>query len=103
MNTRYSRPELEALLADAEADLVEREESLLGDAPRTIRQAVCAFANDLPDHRRQGVIFVGVDDSGRPTGLAITDEMLRQLADMKSDGNILPPPTLTVGKELMQG
>ena len=103
MNTRYSHSELEALLADAESDLVLCKESLRGDAPRTIRQAVCAFANDLPDHRRQGVIFVGVDDSGRPTGLRVTDELLRQLADMKSDGNILPPPTLTVGKEMLRG
>ena len=103
MNTRYSHSELEALLADAESDLVLCKESLRGDAPQAIRQAVCAFANDLPDHRRQGVIFVGVDDSGRPTGLRVTDELLRQLADMKSDGNILPPPTLTVGKEMLQG
>lgn len=103
MNTRYSQSELEALLADVESDLVGRKESLRGDAPRTIRQAVCAFANDLPDHRRPGLVFVGVDDSGRPTGLEITDELLRQLADMRSDGNIVPPPTLTVGKELLQG
>ena len=99
----YSQDDLERLLADVESDLVERKESLRGDAPRTIRQAVCAFANDLPDHRRAGVVFVGVDDAGEPTGLDVTDELLRQLADIKADGNIVPPPTLTVAKHVLRG
>ena len=99
----YTKDDLERLLADVESDLVERKESLRGDAPRTIRQAVCAFANDLPDHRRAGVVFVGVNDAGEPTGLDITDELLRQLADIKADGNIVPPPTLTVAKHILRG
>ena len=99
----YSTNELETMLADAESDLVERKASLGGDAPRTIRQAVCAFANDLPDHRRPGVVFVGANDAGEPTGLAIGDELLRQLADIKADGNIVPPPTLSVAKHVLRG
>lgn len=99
----YTKDDLERLLADVESDLVERKESLRGDAPRTIRQAVCAFANDLPDHRRAGVVFVGVNDAGEPTGLEVTDELLRQLADIKADGNIVPPPTLTVAKHILHG
>ena len=74
------------MLQDVESDLVERKESLRGDAPTGIREAVCAFANDLPDHQRPGVVFVGADDAGRPTGLPITDALLRQLADLKTDG-----------------
>ena len=73
----YSDTELERLLAGGESDLVERKESLRGDAPTAVREAVCAFANDVPDHRPPGVIFVGVTDAGRPTGLPITDELLR--------------------------
>ena len=42
----YSQDELEVMLADLESDLVERKESLRGDNPHRIRQAVCAFAND---------------------------------------------------------
>ena len=103
MIATYSTNELETMLADAESDLVERKASLGGDAPRTIRQAVCAFANDLPDHRRPGVVFVGADDAGEPTGLAIGDELLRQLADIKADGNIVPPPTLAVAKHELRG
>ena len=99
----YSPSELESMLGDLESDLVERKESLRGDAPSGIREAVCAFANDLPDHQRPGVVFVGADDAGRPTGLRITDRLLRQLADVKTDGNIVPPPTLTIGKHLLAG
>ena len=100
---RYSDAELEAMMADLESDCVERKESLKGDAPTRIREAVCAFANDLPDHRRLGVVFVGVRDDGAPSGLAITDELLRELADVKTDGNIGPPPTLTVNKHHLAG
>jgi ATP-dependent DNA helicase RecG len=99
----YSDEELEHLLAEGESDLVERKESLKGDVPTAAREAVCSFANDLPDHRRAGVVFVGAKDDGTPSGLAVTDELLRQLADMKTDGNIVPPPTLTVARRTVRG
>jgi ATP-dependent DNA helicase RecG len=99
----YSDEDFERLLAEGESDLVERKESLKGDAPTTVREAVCSFANDLPDHKTAGVVFVGVKDDGSPSGLAVTDELLRQLADIKTDGNIVPPPTLTVGKRTLRG
>ena len=103
MTDAYSDAELETMMADLESDLVEHKESLQGDSPRRIREAVCAFANDLPDHRRSGVVFVGVSDDGEPAGLPITDELLLQLADVKTDGNIVPPPTLTVSKRVLLG
>ncbi len=98
MTMAYADQELIRYLTDLESDQVERKETFRGDAPTTVRQAVCAFANDLPDHRRPGVVFVGVTDVGRPSGLEVTDELLRQLADIKTDGNIVPPPTLTVAR-----
>jgi ATP-dependent DNA helicase RecG len=102
--TNYTDAELEAMLADVESDLVERKESFAGDAPTKVREAVCAFANDLPGHRRPGVVFIGARDrAGEPSGIAITDELLLNLADIKTDGNILPPPTLTVAKRTLRG
>jgi ATP-dependent DNA helicase RecG len=101
--TAYSEQQLESMLSDLESDVAERKESFKGDAPAKVREAVCAFANDLPDHRRPGLIFIGARDDGSPAGLPVTDELLRQLADMKTDGNILPPPTLTVEKHLLRG
>ena len=99
----YSDDELAAMMADLESDLVERKESLRGDAPAKIRQAVCAFANDLPDHGRPGVVFVGARDAGRPAGSDVTDGLLLQLADIKTDGNIVPPPTMTVEARMLAG
>ncbi len=99
----YTSDELEEMMADLESDRVERKESFRGSAPESVREAVCAFANDLPNHRRPGVVCIGVSDRGVPVGLEVTDELLRSLADIKTDGNITPPPTLTVGKEHLSG
>lgn len=96
--TSIENQELRQLLKQGESDRVEFKESLSGSAPDRIREAICAFANNLPDHRRPGIIFVGVRNDGSPAGLPITDELLRQLADMKTDGNIVPPPSLAVAK-----
>lgn len=93
--------EFEQLLEEFESDRVERKESAT-DGDR-IRQAICAFANDLPGHELPGVLFVGVDDRGDPTGLTITDQMLQNLASMRGDGNILPFPSLDVQKRLLKG
>jgi ATP-dependent DNA helicase RecG len=83
--------ELEAMLTDLESDRAERKETFNGDAPEKVRQAVCAFANDLPGHGRPGVAFIGVRDDGMPTNLPITDDLLLTLASIRSDGNFGQP------------
>ena len=93
--------ELEGLLVDVESDRVERKESM-SDGDK-IRQAICAFANDLADHNQPGVLFVGVDDAGKPVSLPITDQLLQNLASMRADGNILPLPSLDVQKRRLNG
>lgn len=103
MRIPYTDTELEALLDDLESDRVERKESFKGDVPKKARQAVCAFANNLPGHDEPGVLFIGAKDDGTPSGLAITDELLRALADMRSDGNILPLPVMSVDKRHLKG
>lgn len=50
--------ELEQLLTDLETDRVERKESAADGAK--IREAICAFANDMPGHALPGVVFIGV-------------------------------------------
>lgn len=99
----YNDNELEELIYDLESDIVERKETWAGDAPDKARQAVCAFANDLSDHKKPGVLFVGIKDDGTPSGIQITDELLRTLSDIKTDGNILPPPTILVEKRTING
>jgi len=101
-NIRLSDIELQALLNDLESDRSERKETFGGDASDKVRQAICAFANDLPNHRKPGVVFIGADDDGVPSSLNVTDELLRKLADIRSDGNILPLPTMTVEKRVLK-
>ena len=73
--------EVERLLTDLESDRVERKESL-SDGDK-VREAICAFANDLPGHEQPGVIFIGAKDDGNCAGLQITDEILKKLAGMR--------------------
>ena len=99
---RFSNQELEALLDDTESDRAERKETFKGDVPKKARQAVCAFANDLSSHNEPGVLFIGAKDNGAPSGLDVTDQLLLSLADMKTDGNILPLPVLSVEKRVLK-
>ncbi|MDR0478140.1 MAG: putative DNA binding domain-containing protein [Desulfobulbaceae bacterium] len=95
--------ELLKLLNDTESDRVERKGAFKNDVPEKARQAVCAFANDFPGHNQPGVLFIGAHDNGEPSGLDVTDQLLRSLADMKTDGNILPLPVLLVQKRILKG
>ena len=99
----FTERELLQIIEAGESDRVEFKESLSGDAATRIREAICAFANDLPDHRMLGLVFVGVKNDGTMGNLSVTDRLLQQLADMKTDGNILPPPSLTVEKRVLRG
>ena len=94
--------ELESLLKDLESDRVERKASLSSDRS-VLRQAICAFANDLPNHQKPGVLFIGVNDDGSCANIRVTDELLRTLSDMRSDGNILPFPSITLQKRTFAG
>lgn len=98
-----SDDELVALLDDLESDRVERKRTWSGSALDKVRETVCAFANDLPGHAKPGIIFIGAEDDGRPAGLVISDQLLLTLADMKSDGRIVPQPTLTVERRCLKG
>lgn len=95
--------ELEALLDDVESDRAERKQAWAGDAPEKTRQAVCAYANDLPNHRLPGIVFIGARDDGAPSGTVVTDQLLIILSDIKTDGKTVPPPTLTVEKRVLKG
>lgn len=95
--------ELAEIIAGGESDRVEFKESLSGSAKERIRETICAFANDLPRSGKPGVVLVGVRDDGSLAGLEVTDRMSIQLTDMKTDGNILPPPSLTVRKQELTG
>lgn len=96
--------ELRAALADLESDRVERKESWAGDAPDKAAQAVCAFANDLPGHQRPGILLIGARDNGTIAGLAVTDDLLKKLADeLRGNANLLPPVSLGIERRRLDG
>ncbi|MBI4954875.1 MAG: putative DNA binding domain-containing protein [Myxococcales bacterium] len=97
----YTDAELARMAVDLESDLVERKESL-AEKDRAA-QAICAFSNDLPAHRRSGVLFIGLTDEGAPTGLAVDDALLTTLSAIRSDGNVLPLPVMSVAKRSVAG
>jgi ATP-dependent DNA helicase RecG len=88
--------ELAILLEDLESDRIERKASTSDG--KKIRQAICAFANDLANHQKPGVLFVGVNDDGSCANLVIDDALLLNLAGIRSEGKILPFPVLQVNK-----
>lgn len=59
-------------------------------------EAICAFSNDLPRSGKLGYLLVGVEDDGSLSGLKVTDELLTFFAGLRTDGNILPIPIMTV-------
>lgn len=93
--------ELTELLRSPESQRVERKPSLAQSD--SVRKAVCAFANDLQGIGRPGVILIGLNDDGTPSGLTVSDKLNRQLADMRSDGNILPMPRLDIETRTVRG
>ncbi len=101
--SRLSDAQLEELLNDVESHHSERKESFKGETSQRSREAVCAFANDISGDDTPGVLFIGAKDNGEGVGLEIGDELLRALANMKSDGQILPFPALTVEKRVLKG
>lgn len=93
--------ELESLFLDIESDRVERKENAAD--PKKIQQVICAFANDMPGYQKPGVLFVGVKDDGTCANLRIDDQLLLTLSQLRSTGNILPLPSMTVQKKTILG
>lgn len=85
--------QVRVLMADVESDRIERTTSFREDK---LGPAVCALSNDFPNHRQSGYILLGVDDSGKAKGITIGDEELQKIGNIKSNGNVLPQPSLSV-------
>lgn len=88
--------ELRAIIADHESDRIELTVSTTNSDK--FAEAICAFANDLPNHGAPGYLVIGVNDSRRFAGLTVTDALMQTLGGLRSDGNIQPLPELRVEK-----
>ncbi len=93
--------ELEKLFDNLESDCVERKSSVVNDKDK-ICEAICAFANDLPNNQKPGILFIGVNDNGTCANLPIDDRLLLSLSDLRSNGNILPFPAMAVQKRIIK-
>lgn len=91
-----TQKELDKLLIDIEADRIEKTIST-NDANK-FGEAICSFSNDFPAHGLPGYLIIGVKDDGSKAGLTVDDRNLQTLMDFRTDGRILPPPTMTVKK-----
>lgn len=91
-----TKDDIKILLKDIENERVERTTSTTDTSK--FAKAVCAFANDLSNKKQPGYLMVGAWDDGSLSGLKVTDELLRNLAGLRADGNILPKPALMVEK-----
>lgn len=93
---------LQLMLQDLESDRVER--TISTNNTDKFGQAICAFANDLPDSQQPGYLILGADDKGHIQPLDISDDLLKNLAAIRTDGNIQPQPSMIVEKvELDKG
>ena len=88
--------QLLALMADGESDRVELTTSTRDTGK--FAEAICAFANDFPNHRQPGYLLVGVQDDGMASGLSVTDRLMRDLGELRSNVNLEPLPVMTVQK-----
>ena len=86
---------MKALFSDLESDHIERTISTTNTDK--FGQAICAFANDMPNHQKPGYLFLGVTDDGKIQGIDVTDA-LKNVAAIRTDGNIQPQPSMTVEK-----
>ncbi len=99
-----SQEELDKLLVEMETSRVERTVST--NNTKKFGEAICAFANDLPNYGKPGYLIIGANDDGSIAGIEINEKLIQRVAALRDD--IVPPPTIIPeiftypdGKELL--
>ncbi len=91
-----TKSQLTHLLSSTESSHVERTSST--DNMDKFCQAICAFSNDVSGSGENGYLIIGANDNGTLSGLKVDDKLLLQISNIRTDGNILPQPVMTVEK-----
>ena len=91
-----SKEHLQKILSDTESYHIEK--TVATDNMDKFSQAICAFSNDVADSKKKGYLLIGVRDNGELAGLQVDDKLLLQISNIRTDGNILPQPVMTVEK-----
>lgn len=87
--------DIRQLILDLESDRIERTISFREDK---LGPAVCALSNDFPNNKRSGFILLGIKDDGKVAGITIGDEELKKIGGIKTNGNVLPQPSIVVSE-----
>ncbi len=98
---QITKEQLLISLKDLELDNFERTVSTK-DTDKFAKN-ICAFSNDMPDHKQPGYLCIGVKDNGSLAGIKVNDELLKNLSALRSDGNIQPLPRINVSKLELDG
>ena len=91
-----TKEEISKLLHCTETYRIERTTST-GDMDK-FQEAICAFSNDLPNSRKKGYLILGARDDGSLSGIKVDDALMKKIAGIRSNGNILPLPIMSVEK-----
>lgn len=87
--------EIRSLISNLESDRIERTVSFREDK---LGPAVCALSNDFPNNKKSGYILLGIKDDGTVAGIIIGDEELKKIGGIKSNGNVLPQPSIVISE-----
>jgi ATP-dependent DNA helicase RecG len=96
-----TKQQLISLLADTESYHIERTTAT--DDMDKFCQAICAFSNDISGSGKNGYLILGAHNNGELSGLKVSDKLLLQISNIRTDGNILPQPVMTVEKFSLEG
>lgn len=100
----YSDNEFLALLQAGESMHCEFKADLSSkDNKERICRTICAFANDISNQQRNGIIVLGIKDDGSASGLSISEKLERDILDIKGEGKIVPQPTFICQKQTFKG
>lgn len=57
-------------------------------------EAICSFANDLPDEGKPGYLLIGVAPDNTIKGMQLDESIEQTLLDFSKDGRIIPAPSI---------
>ena len=87
----YSDSQLLSYVTEDESHWIERKESFIDK--EKICKTVCAFANDLANSNKPGIVWIGVRNDGVISGVEVTDKLLLKIDQIRTDGRIQPLPS----------
>ena len=91
-----TQEELRDILSRGESEHVEMTRAF--NKADKMGQAICAFANDLSGSGAVGYLVLGAEDDGKLSGRRVDDELFSSIGGIKTDGNLLPPPSMSIEK-----